>query len=577
MFRKINKYILKLSVLVFLLVVVFVSFTNKTDAATLSISPNSSTVSVGNIVSVKVFVNTESKSINNAEATIQFPVDMLDVVSITKSSSIFTLWVEEPSFSNNTGKITFNGGVPTPGFDGQSGYVATITFKAKKQGIASVIFSDGAVRENDGLGTDVLTSKNSGVIQIGIPKEVILPPVPNINDGNGNVPIKPVIMSDTHPNSDLWYQANIATFNWKIPNGVTSLKTLFNKVADSTPTVVYDNSVTQKTLNNISDGTSYFHLRYFNSNGGSAIAHYRIKVDATAPLAFAPTVRTEDGKNIIRLNAEDVTSGIDYYTLQTDGGSSIKVKNNDLINNEYNLPVQNEGSHNIVVSAYDKAGNHTEGNVTFTSSPITIPIISLSSSEITAGDMVTVLGKTDYPGKQVFVTLEQDGKEIKKYIQTISPEGTFSIATDKIKNVGTVSVWAETVFSDSIKSLPSERVYLKVNQIEAVKITLSILYPLLGIIIIIILLLIIFILLYLGWHKYFGLKKKIELESKETATEVHKAMFLLKEELGDQLKALEKVKVDRNLNEKEEVIFKEIKDNVDGIDEFVEKKLKKLM
>jgi len=60
-------------------------------------------------------------------------------------------------------------------------------------------------------------------------------------------------------------------------------------------------------------------------------------------------------------------------------------------------------------------------------------------------------------------------------------------------------------------------------------------------------------------------------------TEVHKAMLLLKEELNDQLKSLEKVKVDRNLNEKEEAIFNEIKENIDGIDDFVEKKLKKLI
>ena len=57
-------------------------------------------------------------------------------------------------------------------------------------------------------------------------------------------------------------------------------------------------------------------------------------------------------------------------------------------------------------------------------------------------------------------------------------------------------------------------------------------------------------------------------------TEVHKAMLLLKEELNDQLKSLEKVKIDRSLNEKEEVIFNEIRDNIDGIDDFVEKKLK---
>lgn len=571
MFKKNNR--IKYFFRTILLVIILFVFTNKIYAASLSILPSPSTVSVGNIVSVKININTEGKSINNGEATIQFPVDMLEVISITKGSSIFTLWVEEPKFSNSTGKISFNGGVPNPGFTGSSGYVATITFKAKKQGTASIIFSDGAVRANDGLGTDILTSKNSGLVQIGTQKEIEIPIISN----NIGVPVKPVIQSETHPNSDLWYRDNTATFNWKIPNGVTTLKTLFNKVATSSPSVSYDNSVTQKTLNNISDGVSYFHLQYFNSAGGSSIAHYKVKVDSIAPLAFNPTIEKVDGKNWVKLNAEDTTSGIDYYVLKIDNGVSFKVTIDDLINEKYNLPIQKEGNHNLVVEAYDKAGNKTQSSVMFTSSPITIPVLSLSSSEIITGETITISGKTDYPNTQVNIILESNGEEIKRYTQTTSDDGTFSVLTDKIKNIGGISIWAENVFTDSIKSEPSQKVYLKVNQTDAVKITLAIFYPLLGLILIILLLLVLLFILYLGWHKYFGLKKKIEKESKEMTIEVHKAMLLLKEELYSQLKSLEKVKVDRDLNEKEEAIFKEIKENIDGIDDFVEKKLKKII
>ena len=54
-------------------------------------------------------------------------------------------------------------------------------------------------------------------------------------------------------------------------------------------------------------------------------------------------------------------------------------------------------------------------------------------------------------------------------------------------------------------------------------------------------------------------------------------MLLLKDELNSQLESLEKTKKERNLNDKEEKIFGEIKDNVDNIDDFIEKKLKKLI
>lgn len=573
--KKYNKIKLKyLAVFIFLVIISFL-FTNKTNAASLSFSPNQTTVSVGNIISLKVITNTDNKSINNAEASIQFPVDILEVVSITKNSSIFTLWVEEPSFSNITGKINFNGGLPTPGYTGQGGQIATITFKAKKIGTASIIFTDAAIRENDGLGTNILTSKNSAIIQIGNVKEIEIPTTPS----DKNVaPAKPVIVSDTHPDQDFWYKNDTANFSWKIPGGVTSIKTLFSKDPIATPTISYDNSVTRKTLNNLSDGISYFHLRFFSAIGASPIAHYKIKIDSTPPLLFTPTIRREEGQNLIKLNAEDVISGIDYYTIQIDTDSPLKISKNDLINNdEYVLPVQKEGSHSLIILAYDKAGNYTESKATFESLPITSPVLSLSSKEITTGESVTIFGKTDYPGKQVNIVVENDNKEIGRYIQTTKTDGTFEVTTDKITTVGTINVWAETVFSDVIKSTPSSKVYLKVNETAVVRVALSIVFPLLYIIIILILILIILIILYLGWHRYFGLKKKIEIESKETTIEVHRAMILLKEELNNQLMMLERVKTDRSLNEKEEEVFNEIKNNVDEIDEFVEKKLKKLM
>jgi len=48
------------------------SFTEEALAATLSFSPSPASVSVGNIVSVKVVVNTSGEAINNAEALFNF-------------------------------------------------------------------------------------------------------------------------------------------------------------------------------------------------------------------------------------------------------------------------------------------------------------------------------------------------------------------------------------------------------------------------------------------------------------------------------------------------------------------------
>jgi len=561
----------KLLSLIFLIVFILL-FSNKAYSANLSVLPHSTNVSVGNIVSVNVSVNTEGKIINNAEASVQFPTEMLEVVSITKGSSIFTLWVEEPNFSNNLGKISFNGGVPNPGYTGVKGNILSITFRAKKEGNASIIFTDGAVRENDGLGTNILNSKNSGIIQITT-KQVVEPPLKPVN--NSNLPVKPTIFSETNPNQDLWYSNKIATFSWKIPSGVSSLKTLLNKISTSTPNISYDNSVTQKTINNISDGNSYFHLQYFNSNGGGEITHYKVNIDSISPKSFIPKIREEGNKNFIKLDAIDEISGIDYYNLQIDNNPILKIRKDELIKEEYILPIQNDGIHDLVVTAYDKAGNHTEAKTTFRSLIISVPILSLNPNEITTGDDVTVLGETDYPNQKVRIIIEQEGKQIYEYNENTDIDGAFSIVTDRLEKKGIVSVWAEIVFSDSVKSNPSQKVYLKVNETKIVKLTLSIFYPLLYLTIILVLLLILFIFLYLGWHKFFGLKKKIENESKDMIKEVHKAMLLLKDDLDNQLEVLEKLRIDRTLNEKEEIIFLEIKKKVDDVEKFIDKRLKK--
>ena len=123
---------------------------SEASAATLYFSPSSGNFSVGNILTTSVLVNTQSQAINNSDAVINFPASLLEVVSVSKSGSVFSLWVEEPAFSNSAGTITFNGGLPTPGFNGTAGKIVNIVFRVKSAGSASLIFSSAAVRANDG-------------------------------------------------------------------------------------------------------------------------------------------------------------------------------------------------------------------------------------------------------------------------------------------------------------------------------------------------------------------------------------------------------------------------------------------
>jgi hypothetical protein len=530
-------------------------------------------VSIGNIVSVKVLVNTEGKIINNAEATVQFPTDLLDVISVSKNSSIFSLWVEDPKFSNYAGTITLNGGLPNPGYAGASGEVVSIVFKAKKSGNASIVFSDSAVRQNDGLGTDILTSKLPTVLEINSSSQL---EIPTINTAANSLPLKPIITSSTHPNQDIWYSGTTASFNWSIPNDITSIQTLLSKSPTATPTVPYDASVSQRTVNNLTDGILYFHIRYMNSLGWGPTAHYKVQIDSTPPEKFTTSATTNDVRSLITLNAFDALSGVDSYSITIDNGSPTIVKKDNLVNNEYSLPVQNEGNHNLTVIAYDKAGNQTESKSILVSPAIISPMIIVSPEQIRRGEKVTVSGKTSYPDSRIDIFIQTADGKVKQYTTKTVADATFTFNTDEITVSGSANVWAQLIFLDLVKSTPSDKKLLIVKDGPIIQASRNIIYSLGFIVPAILLILGIIFMLYLGWHKFFGLKRKLNKEMQGTVAEIHKALMLFKEELANQLEKLEKIKEDRDLNRKEEKIFKELQNNIDSIDEFIERKIKKI-
>lgn len=133
-------------------------------AATLSIGASKVKVAPGQTFSANISVNTQGKTINNVEASISFPANLLEVSSISQGS-VLSIWVEPPTFSNSSGTISFNGGSPNPGFSG-SGTVATVQFRAKSAGVATVSFASAFVRENDGYGTNILSSRSGTSITI---------------------------------------------------------------------------------------------------------------------------------------------------------------------------------------------------------------------------------------------------------------------------------------------------------------------------------------------------------------------------------------------------------------------------
>lgn len=551
-------------------------FATHVEASVLGVYPSASSANVGNIVPVKVLVSTKGQTINNVEGIISYSTDLLEVTSLSKNGSIFSLWFDDPSFSNNSGEVLFNGGLPSPGYSGNSGEVITILFRTKKPGIASLVLKNSSVRANDGLGTNVLESTVNNTITIGQGDVETVRYVPEVQEtvSDSKVPSKPNVISPSHPDSNLWYQNKSVTFNWKTPANVDYVETLFNNKPDSEPSVSYDSSVTERTISGVSDGTYYFHIRYINDFGSSPTVHYKVKIDTTPPEKFTASIDDFDYRNQINLNAKDLMSGIDYYMLTIDNQYPFRVTVADLDRNgNYILPVQNKGKHKIKIVAYDKAQNYTESNNVFDSGSITAPKLKVENSQIVRGDSLAISGTSDYPDTNVNIYVNSTNRDSKIYVVRSDKNGDFKIKTDGIKNSGSVSVSAQMIFSSQVKGSMSDILTIDVKDSLVINASKSVIYTMSFVIPALVSVILAVLIIYIGWHKFFGLKKRIKTEIRSVQLAVHKEMKEFKKELSVQLEHLEDIKRNRSLNQKEEKIFNELKRNIDRIDRIIEKKI----
>lgn len=141
---------------------IFLPYNVFSQSASFYLSPAQGTYEVGEKFFVYLLVNADGIAINASQAKVHYPTDKLEVISFSKTGSIFALWVEEPAFSNNSGMISFAGGLPNPGFIGKAGKILTIIFRAKEIGEAEVSLTDEKILANDAHGTDVFASSRGG-------------------------------------------------------------------------------------------------------------------------------------------------------------------------------------------------------------------------------------------------------------------------------------------------------------------------------------------------------------------------------------------------------------------------------
>jgi hypothetical protein len=553
----------KIFISVFLLVASF-AFYGRANAAVLHMKPPQAEVTVGNIVNVQVTVDTLGKVINNAESVIQFSADLLEVVSIDNKSSIFSLWVENPSFSNGAGQVTFNGGVPNPGFSGSNGNILSITFRTKKVGTASVFFSNSAVRENDGLGTDILSDKIGSTITI----------VSSLDTTPVQKSSAFIITSSSHQNQNSWYSKNDVDITWTLPKNTTAVKTLLGAYPNSEPTVYYGSPITNKNIEDVEDGTWYFHIKYLAGGVWSKTEHYRLQIDTASPTDLRVEDRKDDaGKVILDMKAGDSLSGIDHFTVAVNSDKPIVVKSDANGEASLEVPFSRSGEHPLTVSAFDKAGNKAETKIDIIADNIPGLRIDSYPATIKLNESIEISGTAPYPYASLRVSLKDNDNVVQTYKIKSNSYSKFNFISQPVGVEGNYTLWVDMLRDNEEISLSSQQVTVSVETPLLLQMG-SYTIGLMKVLIPAVTLLIIFLLIVLyGWYKFFALYRKVKKESREAEKVLSKSFDILRKDLKDHIVRLRKVESSRKLTAEETKFLEQFEEELSDAEDAITKEV----
>jgi hypothetical protein len=332
-------------------------------AASLSLSPQSGTYSVGQSFTETVYVSSLDEAMNTAQGTISFPTNKLSVLSISKANSIMTLWVQDPSFSNKDGAINFGGIRVNPGFQGSAGNVITITFQVENPGKADISFLSGSVLANDGKGTNVITGMNNASVSLVAPSPTS--PTPPSGLASLSITSTPAVRKGN------WYNFNSITFNWNLPANAEGVRYGISNDPGAQLSEGNQGMVSQASydVSQFPDGMWHFFASYESDGAWSTPSVISFGLDKTPPEQFI-IVRQNAGdtlsvRPVFQWAATDKTSGIAYYKAKIGDGdwfdpASIQE------GSSYVLPAQSPtDGRTFVVRAYDHAGNFRDASVNF--------------------------------------------------------------------------------------------------------------------------------------------------------------------------------------------------------------------
>ncbi len=320
--------------------------------ASLSIFPQTGTFTVENTFEVSVFLNTGGNDVNAIKIDLRFDPEKLRVVTSAEGISSVEEWIFPPSFSNQKGIITLQGGFLGKGINTSEGLITVIVFRAISSGETTVEFLDSSQILLAESGDNVLSSVNRGVYNI-IPSP----------------PIGPRLFSETHPDQNKWYRNPNPTFSWDKIEKVEGYSYELNDDPYGEPNNTIDSESAPISFEEIREGIQYLHLKAKKEGVWGGTSHFKIMIDKTPPEEFKPHLEIlslNSGYVTVCFHPIDSLSGIDHYRIKiadyTDPENIIWTSWMHA-DSQFELNTKKRGVFEVFIRAFDKAGNFREEEI----------------------------------------------------------------------------------------------------------------------------------------------------------------------------------------------------------------------
>jgi len=332
----------------------FFLFAFRADAATLRLSPGFGSFVLGGTFDVSVILNTEAVAVNTIAVQLSFPPDKLQLANPSLGKSLIQIWANPPTFSNQEGSVYFVGGIPNPGITASEGIVQTLTFRVVAPGEANISFgAETQVLANDGLGTDVLRLTSPASYKLLLPQ----------SQG-------PAVFSPTHPEQGKWYRDPNPILSWSKLVNSEGFSISYDHDPNGFPDSTVDLGESETSLTELESDVWYFHVREKGGGVLSGVSHYFMNIDRDPPASFgvdvSPSERTTNTSPVLRFFTTDQLSGFDHYEMKLVPLKSGPSNNTFFfeVDSPYQLTGLNPGRYEVIVRAYDKAGNFRDESVT---------------------------------------------------------------------------------------------------------------------------------------------------------------------------------------------------------------------